>query len=228
MVRPGLGTVSDCLRLTGRPPEGLVARRLLDIEFRVCASPAYLARHGTPRRPSELTAHNCLLYGHEGFGNLWRFRAAGTQATPVMTEWALRRAIHWPALVREAGSLHAARAELSRCLDYVDVTRFPPPVAPELATVLVGKGDRIFPEESGRALHRHWPGAELVMTNGGHVTSAVLDETPHVDAIVSMFRRAGARQAVPRPARFQQLFTLAAAYPTNALSFLGLGQRLAR
>ena len=68
------------VRLTGRPPEGLVARRLLDIEFRVCASPAYLARHGTPRRPAELANHNCLLYGHEGFGNLWRFRAAGTQA----------------------------------------------------------------------------------------------------------------------------------------------------
>lgn len=67
------------IRLTGRPPAGLVARRLLAIDFLVCASPAYLARRGTPRRPAELAAHNCLLYGHEGFGNVWRFRRSGPQ-----------------------------------------------------------------------------------------------------------------------------------------------------
>lgn len=121
-------------------------------------------------------------------------RGAGIQAAPVLTEWALHRAVHWPTLTREAGSLHAARAELARCLDYVDVTRFPPPVAPELARILVARDDRVFPEASGRALHRHWPGSELVLSPGGHVTSAMLDEATHVDALVAMFERAGARQ----------------------------------
>lgn len=123
-------------------------------------------------------------------------RAAGTQAAPVLTEWALRRAIHWPALAREWGGLEAARAELARCLSFVDVTRFAPPVAPELATVLVARHDRVFPEHSGRALHQHWPGSELVVSNAGHVTSVLRDDAAHVDAIVAMFRRAGAPQPV--------------------------------
>lgn len=46
----------------------------------VCASPDYLARHGTPTTPSDLRAHNCLrLSTHEGF-NRWRFSdSSGTQ-----------------------------------------------------------------------------------------------------------------------------------------------------
>lgn len=62
------------IRMSGKLADGLVARPLLDIEFLICAAPAYLERHGTPRTPGELTAHNCLLYGHEGFGSSWRFR----------------------------------------------------------------------------------------------------------------------------------------------------------
>jgi len=68
------------IRLSERIPENLVARRLLDIDFVVCAAPAYLERHGTPRAPAELAAHNCLLYGHEGFGGSWTFRGAPGEA----------------------------------------------------------------------------------------------------------------------------------------------------
>nr|WP_244618945.1 substrate binding domain-containing protein [Pseudomonas syringae] len=38
----------------------------------VCASPAYLAVHGTPSRPQELSAHNCLTYSYFG-KSLWEF-----------------------------------------------------------------------------------------------------------------------------------------------------------
>jgi len=62
------------IRLSGRLPEGHVARHLLDIDFIVCAAPAYLERHGTPQTPADLATHNCLLYGHEGFGSSWTFR----------------------------------------------------------------------------------------------------------------------------------------------------------
>ena len=124
-------------------------------------------------------------------------RAAGAQAAPVLTEWALSRAVHWPSLARESGSVAEARAELARNLSVVDLTRFPGPVAPELATVLVARHDRVFPEETGRALHRHWPGSELVVSNAGHVSSALLGGDAHVRAVVAAFRRAGApRRAV--------------------------------
>lgn len=38
----------------------LIARRICDIQRVVCASPAYLEEHGTPRIPQDLLSHNCL------------------------------------------------------------------------------------------------------------------------------------------------------------------------
>lgn len=47
----------------GDPPDSsVVARRVADLQFVTCASPAYLARHGTPRHPGELEGHNCIEY----------------------------------------------------------------------------------------------------------------------------------------------------------------------
>jgi DNA-binding transcriptional LysR family regulator len=65
------------IRLSSDLPGTMVARHLLDIDFVVCASPAYLAQRGTPRQPADLAGHNCVLYGHGGFGNKWRFAANG-------------------------------------------------------------------------------------------------------------------------------------------------------
>jgi Alpha/beta hydrolase domain containing 18 len=128
-------------------------------------------------------------------------RAAGALAAPVLTEWALRRAVHWPSLAREAaGSTEAARGELARHLGVVDLTRFPPPVAPELATIMLAEHDRVFPLHTGRALHAHWPGSRLVVSRASHVTSVFLDEAAHAKALVSAFARAStppARRARP-------------------------------
>jgi DNA-binding transcriptional LysR family regulator len=38
----------------------LVARRICEVERVVCAAPAYLKKHGTPRKPEDLLGHNCL------------------------------------------------------------------------------------------------------------------------------------------------------------------------
>ncbi|MDZ4255304.1 MAG: LysR family transcriptional regulator [Sulfuritalea sp.] len=38
----------------------LVARRICNLERVICAAPAYLERHGTPRTPDDLQQHNCL------------------------------------------------------------------------------------------------------------------------------------------------------------------------
>jgi DNA-binding transcriptional LysR family regulator len=38
----------------------MVARRICNLERVICASPAYLLRHGTPRTPDDLQLHNCL------------------------------------------------------------------------------------------------------------------------------------------------------------------------
>ena len=41
-------------------PQGLVARKLAQSRFVVCASPEYLKRAGTPRTPTDLLRHSCI------------------------------------------------------------------------------------------------------------------------------------------------------------------------
>lgn len=53
------------------PDSSLVARRLLDSPWIVCAAPSYLARHGTPQTPGELAHHNCLNFSHRADWNAW-------------------------------------------------------------------------------------------------------------------------------------------------------------
>jgi DNA-binding transcriptional LysR family regulator len=58
----------------GAPPDGrIIARRLAPHRRLLCAAPAYLARRGTPRVPSDLARHNCITIrqGDEAFG-VWR------------------------------------------------------------------------------------------------------------------------------------------------------------
>lgn len=62
-----------CIRF-GEPPDARVMARRIAVNRRLlCASPAYLARHGAPRVPADLARHNCISihHGDEAFG-LWR------------------------------------------------------------------------------------------------------------------------------------------------------------
>jgi len=51
----------------------LVARRICDMERVICAAPAYLRRHGTPRTPGDLAKHNCLVLAGTPQFHLWPF-----------------------------------------------------------------------------------------------------------------------------------------------------------
>lgn len=63
-----------CIRF-GEPPDArVIARRLAPNRRLLCASPAYLARRGTPATPRELVQHDCIdiRQGDETHG-VWRF-----------------------------------------------------------------------------------------------------------------------------------------------------------
>jgi DNA-binding transcriptional LysR family regulator len=64
----------------GKPPDSsLVALPLAPSNRRVlCASPAYIAKHGAPATPHELTGHDCLcfMFGDE-VHDQWRFSLEG-------------------------------------------------------------------------------------------------------------------------------------------------------
>ena len=55
----------------------LAARRIGSTARSVVATPAYLAKQGTPQVPEDLAkGHNCLLYAYLSTGNEWVFRGA--------------------------------------------------------------------------------------------------------------------------------------------------------
>lgn len=64
------------LRITNQLDPNLIARQLAVCRSVVCATPAYLARHGTPQRPEELAQHNCLSYAYFG-RSIWEFSRTG-------------------------------------------------------------------------------------------------------------------------------------------------------
>lgn len=55
------------------PDSSLAARRLAPNRRVVCASPAYLAAHGTPHTPEDLAKHNCLTA--RDFVGEWDYKA---------------------------------------------------------------------------------------------------------------------------------------------------------
>jgi DNA-binding transcriptional LysR family regulator len=61
------------IRHTNTPPETHVAWVLCETRSVLMASPAYLAARGVPAHPSELSAHDCLLYLGGGHSANWTF-----------------------------------------------------------------------------------------------------------------------------------------------------------
>lgn len=63
-------------RLGSSAHEGVIARRLMPVQLVICASPAYVARHGAPKRLAELPSHRCSVYRNPGTGRTvpWRVK----------------------------------------------------------------------------------------------------------------------------------------------------------
>ena len=55
----------------------LIARVLSPCRSVLCASPAYLAQHGTPQNLTDLKSHNCLFYSYFQAGQSWTFLHRG-------------------------------------------------------------------------------------------------------------------------------------------------------
>jgi LysR family transcriptional activator of dmlA len=67
------------------PPQ-LIARRLMANHRILCASPAYLKKHGTPRSLQELSGHNCLPIKERDhpFG-VWKLRSGAQEEAVKVT-----------------------------------------------------------------------------------------------------------------------------------------------
>jgi DNA-binding transcriptional LysR family regulator len=73
--------VDVAVRIGALPDSRLSATRLGQLRSVVCASPAWLKAHGTPRTPDDLAAHRCITF-ESAFPGPWRF-ANGATFTPA-------------------------------------------------------------------------------------------------------------------------------------------------
>jgi DNA-binding transcriptional LysR family regulator len=61
------------IRIGDPPDSSLIARRLASASLVLCASPDYLDRCGSPRKPADLSQHTCLVYVDLRSPRTWRF-----------------------------------------------------------------------------------------------------------------------------------------------------------
>jgi LysR family transcriptional regulator, transcriptional activator for dmlA len=62
-----------CIRFGAPPDARVIAKNIAPNRRLLCAAPAYLAKHGMPKVPNDLTRHNCIgiRQGEEAYG-VWR------------------------------------------------------------------------------------------------------------------------------------------------------------
>ncbi len=82
-------SIDAALRLGALTDSALKARKLAQADRVVIASPAYLARKGTPLTPADLLGHYGIVYGQSSGGQEWLFRR-GSSEIPVSIQPRLR------------------------------------------------------------------------------------------------------------------------------------------
>jgi len=82
-------SVDVCIRFGAPPDARVMARHIAPNRRLLCASPAYLSKHGMPKVPNDLTRHNCIgiRQGEEAYG-VWRLasgrgKSAATEAVKI-------------------------------------------------------------------------------------------------------------------------------------------------
>jgi DNA-binding transcriptional LysR family regulator len=156
--------VDVAVRIGPLADSGLVARRVGQVRRLLVASPAYLARHGTPARPRDLAGHAILHSSGVPGAPVWRF------AAPAPADQAVRLA---PRLtVNEIDALLAAACAgrgIARPLSYQ--------VADELAD---GRLVRLLPDFEPEPLPVH-----LVVPSARHMPRPVRAFLDHAAVALS-------------------------------------------
>ncbi|HEY2539400.1 MAG TPA: LysR family transcriptional regulator, partial [Stellaceae bacterium] len=73
------------VRVGELPDSSLIARQLAPCRMVVCGAPSYFEKHGKPRTPDDLTAHNCLTVAETGssYYRAWHLIAADGTALNI-------------------------------------------------------------------------------------------------------------------------------------------------
>ena len=75
------------IRIAALENSSLVSRRLATTRMTLCASPEYLRRHGTPRHPGELSAHQIIAYSYLATKDDWHFQGPEGRVVVSTRPW---------------------------------------------------------------------------------------------------------------------------------------------
>ena len=98
------------LRIGELPDSSLVATRVGAVRGVVCGSPAYFARHRTPKTPSELSALDCITFDSIISVSSWSFASAHPKSEQVVA-------------IRSRLSVNTAEAAIDAAVAGLGVTR---------------------------------------------------------------------------------------------------------
>ncbi len=73
------------IRIARLEASTLVSKQLTSTRMVLCASPAYLQQHGTPKHPHELADHAVVAYSYWSTKDEWHFTGPAGQAVSVKT-----------------------------------------------------------------------------------------------------------------------------------------------
>ena len=76
--------VDLALRVGELADSSMIAMRVASLRRVLCASPAYLKTRGVPKKPTDLSSHDCVAYDELVLGSNWEFGSKGTpQIIPI-------------------------------------------------------------------------------------------------------------------------------------------------
>lgn len=88
------------IRIARLEDSSLIAKRISPFSILVCASPAYLEKHGTPMVPEDLSNHSCLIDTNGRWLSNWPFVGPEGQSVAVQVNGPMEA--NSPALIMEA------------------------------------------------------------------------------------------------------------------------------
>jgi len=75
--------VDVALRLAHLDDSSLIAQKLFDIDYVICATEKYLSLYRKPVLPEDLLNHNCLIFPIQGYSPKWKFKSAQGQIEEI-------------------------------------------------------------------------------------------------------------------------------------------------
>ena len=102
--------VDIAVRIGALPDSSMVATRVGYVRRVVCGAPAYFARHGTPKKPSEISRLACVTFDVLGSATAWNFAVPGAKAEQSVP-------------IRSRLSVNTAEAAIDAAIAGVGVTR---------------------------------------------------------------------------------------------------------